>query len=646
MKRYAFLLFMLAIGVSSASTSRAADIRHTFANSSLNSFYIDDRGGSAVNGGAGLTYYLGYKDVDQSAYGTLLLYSKVSGSPAVIENGFDYSYGPGDFSTPSGIFLRPLSALNVSLTGEIGLGSNSQLLPVTFQGTTSGLRVEQVSYTSAAPSDKWVIIEYRIFNPTAQAVMVKLGLANDFDVQQKSSDDLVGYAATPVPWVYQQQGLPSDPNFTTVGVTLAEGAEAQHRQEICNPASGSCAILANDGDLARKAFFQGDQVGDLTGGVTPGDYAVSIAADLGVLQPGEGKTAVFIYGVGQGPNSVQGLSNTEQTLEGGKTYYETNLKVCGNGLVNFGEQCDDGNQNNQDACPSGTGATCQNARCGDGFTWIGHEECDDGNSNNNDLCTNACKNAVCGDGFTQPGIGEQCDLGAANNDNGACTTLCQNARCGDGFLQPGEVCDDGNNNNGDGCAADCKSIETCGNGTVNAFEQCDDGNQDNHDACPDGAHGTCHLARCGDGFIFNGPGGSEACDDGNSNAGDGCSDTCQVETGWVCSGEPSVCVFTGTPSSPAANNPPPPPPVCGNGIVEKGEECDDGANNGPTGDCSLVCIFNPVLEGGATSSPGPSAKGSCSLTKSESPGASGGAFFPVSLALYGWILLRKRKQAH
>ena len=35
------------------------------------------------------------------------------------------------------------------------------------------------------------------------------------------------------------------------------------------------------------------------------------------------------------------------------------------------------------------------------------EECDDENDNNNDACLNTCKNATCGDGFIGPG--EDCD---------------------------------------------------------------------------------------------------------------------------------------------------------------------------------------------------------------------------------------------
>jgi len=43
---------------------------------------------------------------------------------------------------------------------------------------------------------------------------------------------------------------------------------------------------------------------------------------------------------------------------------------------------------------------------------------------------------------------------------------------------------------------------------------------------------------CGDGVIE----GIEACDDANTASGDGCSATCEVEPGFVCSDQPSVCM--------------------------------------------------------------------------------------------------------
>ena len=47
---------------------------------------------------------------------------------------------------------------------------------------------------------------------------------------------------------------------------------------------------------------------------------------------------------------------------------------CGNGVVNSGEECDDGNVSDQDACLS----TCQLNVCGDGFVNQGVEQCEPG----------------------------------------------------------------------------------------------------------------------------------------------------------------------------------------------------------------------------------------------------------------------------
>jgi cysteine-rich repeat protein len=62
--------------------------------------------------------------------------------------------------------------------------------------------------------------------------------------------------------------------------------------------------------------------------------------------------------------------------------------ICGNGVVEDGEQCDDTNTRNRDGCDR----ECQNeggARCGDGVV-SGDEECDDGNTIPGDGCDNRC----------------------------------------------------------------------------------------------------------------------------------------------------------------------------------------------------------------------------------------------------------------
>ena len=75
---------------------------------------------------------------------------------------------------------------------------------------------------------------------------------------------------------------------------------------------------------------------------------------------------------------------------------------CGNGVVDAGEECDDGNDDPHDRCNQ-----CVVPVCGDGNV-EGDEECDDGNSTPFDGCTD-CRLAVCGDGVRDGR--EECDDG-------------------------------------------------------------------------------------------------------------------------------------------------------------------------------------------------------------------------------------------
>ncbi|MGV8150497.1 MAG: hypothetical protein ACP5NV_02090 [Candidatus Woesearchaeota archaeon] len=155
---------------------------------------------------------------------------------------------------------------------------------------------------------------------------------------------------------------------------------------------------------------------------------------------------------------------------------------CGNGIVDFGETCDGENIINE--CYHYTGNTlgelgcyppgheyqctddisgCVNV-CGNGIVEEG-EVCDDGNRNNNDACTGYCQTATCGDGlvWNQEGGTEECD--GLNMAGASCMTLqgvnegtlicnaCQiddsdcHAECGNGYCETGET--------QGACIADC-----------------------------------------------------------------------------------------------------------------------------------------------------------------------------------------------
>src|SRR5262249_23701270 len=90
-------------------------------------------------------------------------------------------------------------------------------------------------------------------------------------------------------------------------------------------------------------------------------------------------------------------------------------------------------------------------RCGNGIIDSG-EQCDDGNTTNGDGCENNCTRPSCGNGIVDQG--EECD--DHNNVNGdGCEANCRLPYCGNSIFDTGEQCDDGNLTNGDGCSSTC-----------------------------------------------------------------------------------------------------------------------------------------------------------------------------------------------
>jgi cysteine-rich repeat protein len=142
--------------------------------------------------------------------------------------------------------------------------------------------------------------------------------------------------------------------------------------------------------------------------------------------------------------------------------------VCGDGVVQAPEECDDGNRDDTDACLS----SCKKARCGDGVVHKGVEQCDDGNTVETDGCTTRCAVQTCGN--MRVDTGEECDDGNLD-DTDACLNSCLKAFCGDGFTEAGvEQCDDGNRVDDDFCDNSCR-LPVCGDGKRAGSEACDKG---------------------------------------------------------------------------------------------------------------------------------------------------------------------------
>lgn len=193
--------------------------------------------------------------------------------------------------------------------------------------------------------------------------------------------------------------------------------------------------------------------------------------------------------------------------------------------------------------PNVCSGNCSISECGDGIVQLG-ESCDDGNAVDDDACRNDCRLPSCGDGIVQQG--EACDDGNAVANDG-CTNACTPPACGDRIVQDGEGCDDGNFSDADFCLSTCVDAR-CGDGIVSGTEECDDGNADNTDRCTS----DCVLARCGDGIRQTG----EACDDGNLIEGDTCSADCRSRTGAAPGTvPPSVPPIEPTPALPSSTPP-------------------------------------------------------------------------------------------
>jgi cysteine-rich repeat protein len=92
--------------------------------------------------------------------------------------------------------------------------------------------------------------------------------------------------------------------------------------------------------------------------------------------------------------------------------------VCGNGVVDPGEACDDDNRMSGDGCD----ANCTITACGNDVVTTG-EQCDDGNADPGDGCKPDCTLNVCGDGVVWRGV-EACDDGNLVNGDG-CSSTCQ-----------------------------------------------------------------------------------------------------------------------------------------------------------------------------------------------------------------------------
>jgi len=250
------------------------------------------------------------------------------------------------------------------------------------------------------------------------------------------------------------------------------------------------------------------ETGEMTG-TSGGDSMTSSGTSSGTTSMGSGS--------GSESEGTTGTTATSSSTTNGETTTTGEpMGVCGDGSVDPGEECDDGNSSNEDNCVEG----CVSAICGDGYVGEG-EACDDGNTIDDDDCTNACALPSCGDGELQ--AGEFCDDGNAS-DSDSCLSTCVEASCGDGFIWEGnEGCDDANDDESDSCTSLCEA-PSCEDAIQSGDESDVDCGGESCSKCQLGeACGTeqdCESEACG-GNVCILPATCKAIKDAQPNADDG-----------------------------------------------------------------------------------------------------------------------------
>jgi cysteine-rich repeat protein len=184
-------------------------------------------------------------------------------------------------------------------------------------------------------------------------------------------------------------------------------------------------------------------------------------ASAGTVSPANSADATYTC-------TVDGSNTLTLTVSDGQCDKTADVVVacialaCGNGELDAGEVCDDGNRIDGDGCA----ANCaSNETCGNGVRDVSvGETCDDGNTVGGDACPADCTLPICGDGQTEEGGGivETCDDNNTVSGDG-CPSDCSLV-CGDGVPEEGE-CEPPNTPT---CSATCVPIgpAECGNGEV------------------------------------------------------------------------------------------------------------------------------------------------------------------------------------
>ncbi len=205
-------------------------------------------------------------------------------------------------------------------------------------------------------------------------------------------------------------------------------------------------------------------------------YAVAAASpDKVVITARRDDTGVFNAGIGYLFHAPTGslLQSFQKSVPTTEDHFGAAVATTGPRIL-IGAPLDDNAELDAGAVYSFADLSCGNGGVDPG------ETCDDGNFLSGDGCDTNCSATACGNGVLTPG--EACDDGNLLPGDGCSAQCGLEGLCGDGIQAPFELCDDGNAMSGDGCDANCTPTG-CGNSIVTQGETCDRGLLNGTDLC-------------------------------------------------------------------------------------------------------------------------------------------------------------------
>lgn len=158
---------------------------------------------------------------------------------------------------------------------------------------------------------------------------------------------------------------------------------------------------ATAGEMTTTGYESTTQVPDESTTTTTGEPTTSTDAPTTTSTSSTDTTTSTSATTGEDSSTSTGGDEMSSTESGEST--------CGNGVIDPGEECDQGFKNDDAAACT---KSCLKATCGDGYTFVDVEECDLGEANQDGVyggCTPDCTlGPHCGDGI-HDALFEQCD---------------------------------------------------------------------------------------------------------------------------------------------------------------------------------------------------------------------------------------------